>query len=92
MGRTVFESSKTPCAPMYISTRISNGILACAVVLHELVHTAVPYNAPDHGKEFVRIARGLGFRSPYSLIHDFSPELRSEFVAIRNKLGAYPKA
>ena len=89
-GRTVFENSKVPYVPIYISTSIRNGVNALATLLHELVHTSVPYKEPDHGKAFRSIAHGLGFRSPYSLIWKFSPELKSKLIAIRNKLGPYP--
>ena len=89
-GRTVFENSKVSFVPIYISTSIRNGVNVLATLLHELVHTSIPYKEPDHGKAFRSIARGLGFRSPYSLIQNFSPELKLKLVSIRNKLGPYP--
>lgn len=73
-----------------ISPRIRSGRLALATLLHEVIHTAVPFSRRDHGKEFVCIARRLGFVSPFSEIN-VSPALLLRLREIQRKLGPYPR-
>lgn len=92
IGRTIFDPDDAPgYTPILISPRIHSGTLALAVLLHELIHTAVPYKEPAHGKAFRKIASPLGFRGPFSVIQNITPDLSSWLISIRNKLGAYPR-
>lgn len=90
LGRTIFDPEVPNYVPILISPRIRSSLLVLAVLLHELVHTAVPYREPSHGRAFRRIAAPLGFQSPFSVVQNITPDLRLMLVSLRNKLGPYP--
>lgn len=90
LGRTSWRPGYPKSVKITISPRIRSASLALAVLMHELTHVAVPYNEQSHGKAFRKIAYPLGFRTPYSIVQNITPELKARLVEVRKKLGPYP--
>lgn len=82
-------------ATIEISTAVRSSQLALAVLLHEMVHATQPRFSHEHGPEFRKLAKRLGFGSPYKNIA-IAPTLTGDGLALRlrtigRRLGPYPQ-
>jgi len=59
------------------------------VLLHEMIHVVVPFEA--HGKNFQWVAKALGFRAPWTTT-PASDELRGKLQGFAKRLGPMPMA
>ncbi len=75
---------------IYISPRLDDPVNVLAVLIHELVHAALPYGE-GHGKLFRKLATSLGLigRMTATLA---GPELTERLAKTVKKLGSYPHA
>ena len=78
-------------ATIELSPTIRSARLALLVLLHEMVHAAVPRFMPgEHDALFRKVARKVGFVSPFRQIHA-GPRLDAELRALAKRLGPYPR-
>ncbi len=83
-------SSTEPVNQIFISPTLSDAYEVLDTLVHELVH-AVDDCKHKHGKEFKKIALGLGLKGPMRSACA-GPELKAKLVVLLPQLGPYPHA
>lgn len=83
-------SSAEPVNQIFISPTLSDACEVLDTLVHELVH-AVDDCKHKHGKEFKKIALGLGLKGPMRSA-GAGPELKAKLLVLLPQLGAYPHA
>lgn len=73
---------------VFVSPVIANPVRALDILLHELVHVALPAKV-KHGRPFSKLAGELGLVKPWTAT-TASPELKERLNAFAGKLGTYP--
>ena len=81
-------SSAEPVNQIFISPTLSDAYEVLDTLVHELVH-AVDDCKHKHGKEFKKIALGLGLKGPMRSA-GAGPELKAKLLVLLPQLGAYP--
>ena len=84
------RSSIEPVNQIFISPTLSTAYEVLDTLVHELVH-AVDDCKHKHGKEFKKIALGLGMKGPMRSA-GAGPELKAKLEALLPQLGPYPHA
>lgn len=75
---------------IFISPKISDGIEAGAILVHELVHAALGTDA-GHGPKFAKVAKALGLEGKMTATVA-GEELRERLNALVQEIGDYPHA
>ena len=83
-------SSSVPVNQIFISPTLSDSYDVLDTLVHELIH-AVDDCKHKHGKEFKKIALGLGLKGPMRSA-GAGPELKVKLLALLPQLGPYPHA
>jgi hypothetical protein len=83
-------SSAEPVNQIFISPTLSDAYEVLDTLVHELVH-AVDDCKHKHGKEFKKIALGLGLKGPMRSA-GAGPELKAKLLVLLPQLGGYPHA
>lgn len=77
-------------AHIFVSPILDQAVPVLAVLLHELLHAALP-TGTGHGPEFARNAKAIGFGRPYTELVP-TDDLRERCEKIARELGPYPHA
>lgn len=83
-------SSAAPVNQIFISPTLSDAYAVLDTLVHELVH-AVDDCKHKHGKEFKKMALGLGLKGPMRSA-GAGPELKVKLLTLLPQLGSYPHA
>ena len=84
------QSSEDARNQIFISPALSDSVAVLDTLVHELIH-AVDNCAHKHGKEFKKMALGLGLKGPMRSA-GAGPELKAKLQGIALALGPYPHA
>lgn len=78
-------------AQIFVSPAVSQTLSVLATLTHELVH-AVDDCKDGHKKNFIKIAREIGFEPEWTSSENRGDELNDKLKAIAEKLGEFPHA
>lgn len=84
------HTSKDGHFEIFISPRIDYPVKALSTLTHELIHTAVGFDA-KHGPKFRQVALEMGLEGPMTST-EAGPDLVVVLEGIIGKLGGYPHA
>ncbi len=84
-------SSTDKVAQIFVSPAVDKTLSVLATLTHELVH-AVDDCKSGHKKDFIKIAREIGFEAEWTSSENRTDALTEKLQAVAEKLGEFPHA